>query len=41
LGNIGDASALPDLQRATVDAEPLIAEHAHWAMDQIAARSQA
>jgi epoxyqueuosine reductase len=38
LGNIGDAGALPDLQRATGDTEPLIAEHARWAMDQIASR---
>jgi len=38
LGNIGDADALPDLQRATGDTEPLIAEHARWAMEQIASR---
>ena len=35
LGNIGDASALPALARASQDAEPLIAEHAHWAMERI------
>ena len=35
LGNIGDASALPHLQKAARDFEPLIAEHARWAMDQI------
>jgi epoxyqueuosine reductase len=38
LGNIGDATALPALQKATGDSEPLIAEHAHWAMEQIQAR---
>jgi epoxyqueuosine reductase len=36
LGNLGDASALPALQIAAADAEPLIAEHAQWAMEQIA-----
>lgn len=35
LGNVGDASALPALQRATSDAEPLIAEHARWARERI------
>ncbi len=40
LGNIGDASALPQLQRATLDAEPLIVEHARWAIEQIAARQK-
>ncbi len=35
LGNTGNATALPALERATHDAEPLIAEHAQWAMDQI------
>ncbi|MGA2245671.1 MAG: tRNA epoxyqueuosine(34) reductase QueG [Verrucomicrobiota bacterium] len=38
LGNTGDAGALPALERAAGDAEPLIAEHARWAMQQIAAR---
>ena len=38
LGNTGDASALPHLQKAAVDAEPLIAEHARWAMKQIQSR---
>jgi len=38
LGNIGDASALPALARATVDPEPLIAEHAKWAIDEITGR---
>lgn len=35
LGNLGDASALASLQRAAQDREPLIAEHASWAMEQI------
>jgi len=35
LGNTGDSTALPHLQKATSDAEPLIAEHARWAMEQI------
>lgn len=35
LGNCGDASALPALARAATDAEPLIAEHARWAMERL------
>jgi epoxyqueuosine reductase len=35
LGNIGDRSALPALRRATSDAEPLLAEHARWAIEQM------
>ena len=35
LGNTGDKTALPALEKATHDAEPLIAEHAHWAVEQI------
>jgi epoxyqueuosine reductase len=35
LGNIGDASALPALERACGDPEPLIAEHARWGMEQL------
>jgi epoxyqueuosine reductase len=38
LGNVGDASALPALEKSAHDAEPLIAEHARWAMAQIEAR---
>lgn len=38
LGNVGDKSALPALRKATSDAEPLIAEHARWAMDEISSR---
>ena len=35
LGNVGDESALPSLNRAAADSEPLIAEHARWAIEQI------
>jgi epoxyqueuosine reductase len=35
LGNLGDRSALPALQRAASDPEPLIAEHAGWAVRQL------
>jgi epoxyqueuosine reductase len=35
LGNTGDASVIPHLQKAAGDAEPLIAEHARWAMEHI------
>ncbi len=35
LGNVGDESALPVLENASRDSEPLIAEHAHWAIDEI------
>jgi epoxyqueuosine reductase len=38
LGNSGDASALPALEKASHDAEPLIAEHARWAMEEIESR---
>ena len=40
LGNIGDKTALPALERATSDPEPLIAEHATWAVAQIRGRIQ-
>ena len=40
LGNIGDETALPALQKAAEDLEPLIAEHARWAIEQIQARSK-
>jgi len=39
LGNIGDENALPHLKKAAHDKEPLIAEHAHWAIQQIEAKS--
>ena len=35
LGNVGDESALPALQKAANDHEPLIAEHARWAVRRI------
>ena len=35
LGNTGNATALPALECASHDAEPLIAEHAQWAIDRI------
>ncbi|MDD5140820.1 MAG: tRNA epoxyqueuosine(34) reductase QueG [Verrucomicrobiales bacterium] len=35
LGNIGDATVLPALEKATHDQEPLIAEHARWAIEQL------
>jgi epoxyqueuosine reductase len=38
LGNVGDAPALPALQKAAAGPEPLIAEHAHWAIAQIQTR---
>lgn len=38
LGNVGDTTALPALQKACEDSEPLIAEHAHWAVAQITAQ---
>ena len=41
LGNVGDEAALPALQKAASDPEPLIAEHAHWAIEQIQARANA
>ena len=41
LGNTGGPEALPELGRARQDKEPLIAEHAEWAMEQIDSRVQA
>jgi len=38
LGNLGDKSSLPALQTASADAEPLIAEHARWAVERIESR---
>ena len=35
LGNVGDEIALPDLKKASNDREPLISEHARWAIDEI------
>jgi epoxyqueuosine reductase len=41
LGNTGDRSDLPALQRAAFDPEPLIAEHAIWAIERIRQHSVA
>ena len=38
LGNVGEASDLPALHIAAADADPLIAEHATWAISQIESR---
>jgi epoxyqueuosine reductase len=38
LGNTADQTALPALERALSDAEPLIVEHASWAIAQIESR---
>jgi epoxyqueuosine reductase len=38
LGNVGDDDALPALARASADSEPLIAEHANWAIEEIKRR---
>jgi epoxyqueuosine reductase len=35
LGNVGDARALPALRRAASEPEPLIAEHAAWAVTRV------
>jgi epoxyqueuosine reductase len=40
LGNIGDETALPGLERAATDPEPLIAEHARWAIGKVQARGR-
>ncbi|HEX3421115.1 MAG TPA: tRNA epoxyqueuosine(34) reductase QueG [Candidatus Udaeobacter sp.] len=40
LGNVGDSSDLPALERAAGDSEPLIAEHAAWAIQRIRDRQQ-
>ena len=41
LGNAADESALPTLQKAAKAPEPLIAQHAQWAIQQIQARAAA
>ena len=41
LGNVGDREDLPALELAAADAEPLIAEHAAWAIARIHARQPA
>jgi epoxyqueuosine reductase len=40
LGNVGDRSCLPALEKATHDPEPLVVEHALWAIQQIIARAR-
>jgi epoxyqueuosine reductase len=39
LGNVGDMHALPVLQNALNDEEPMIREHAQWAIEQISRRA--
>src|SRR4029453_19116622 len=41
MGNVGTADDLPALEKATADSEPLIAEHAQWAIEQIRGRAVA
>jgi len=41
LGNVGTAEDLPALQRAAADSEPLVAEHAAWAIERIRRRCTA
>ena len=41
LGNVGDKSALPALEKASQDSEPLIVEHAQWAISEIESRAKA
>ncbi len=41
LGNSGDQRALPALGKAALDPEPLIAEHARWAIHRLTAQSPA
>jgi epoxyqueuosine reductase len=39
LGNIGETSALPALRRALDDTEPLVREHAAWAIERVNERA--
>jgi len=41
LGNVGTKDDLPALKKAAADAEPLIAEHAQWAIGRIRERTVA
>ena len=41
LGNVGTADDLPALEKAAADVEPLVAEHAQWAIEQIRRRAVA
>ncbi len=38
LGNTGTREAIPSLEQACMDPEPLIAEHAEWAIERIKSR---
>jgi epoxyqueuosine reductase len=40
LGNVGDLSDLPALEHAAADSDPLVAEHAAWAIKQIQERCE-
>jgi epoxyqueuosine reductase len=40
LGNVGDRADLPALERAAADPEPIIAEHATWAIQRIGERQK-
>ncbi len=40
LGNVGDDTCLPALQATAADSDPLIAEHARWAIEQIKSRGK-
>jgi epoxyqueuosine reductase len=39
LGNVGTSEDLPAIRRAALDSEPLVAEHAAWAIEQILERA--
>jgi epoxyqueuosine reductase len=41
LGNAGDATVLPALEKASADPDPLIAEHARWAIERVLTRLKA
>ncbi len=41
LGNVGTLADLPALERAALDPEPLIAEHAIWAVARLRERLEA
>ena len=40
LGNVAGPEALPAIQKVASDPEPLIAEHARWAIGRIQERAQ-
>jgi len=40
LGNRGDAESIPALQAAAQDADPVVAEHARWAIARIENRAR-